>query len=434
MANGTPSNTIPLGSALLEAMGDAKGAMKALGDEAKNAKADARSAQNDLKQAERDAKKAQAAIDKIKGKGGTVTQDQKTEAKRLNNLVDNASKKAMEKQTIVTEKNVKREGLKAQQKVERDRIKNMNQFEKRINGKITGVRDTLHGVGARLSNSNVPALKKAGQSISEAATSLTPESVSSLVKIGGHVLRGAAIGGTVAGVAVGAVKLVDRYNTRNVEESKTRARISDSTTAVMKSFAGKTVSGADADLMSSGLKSQGDMARKQISDENILTKVIGTTGVLAEFFGTSSSVAKREEALGKAFLSNKQVSERFGADVADKLDLEKLGDSFQIKKQLEKNIAADMSAGGLTRRLLELNSTTRDAAKLYYATQDKKALNLLAIKERENRIKNIQAELAFDKKRVLEDPDGASKRKQSAIRDQSIESERIRRNMQTARF
>ena len=476
MANGTPSNTIPLGSALLEAMGDAKGAMKALGDEAKNAKADARSAQNDLKQAERDAKRAQAAIDKVKSKGGTVTQDQKTEAKRLNNLVDDASKKAMEKQTIVTEKNVKREGLKAQQKVERDRIKNMNQFEKRVNGKITGVRDTLHGVGAKLSNSNVPALKKAGKKISEAAGTLTPGIASQLAKVGGQVLRGAGIAaaGVTGGIAV--AKAGETLINRNLEEIKVRGTISNTMTAAMRAFAGKTVSGADANLISSGLKAQADAARKQIESESFTAKIAGTSGFLAEVFGTSATTAKRQKALGDLFLDNAQISERFGADVADKLNVVKIAKSKGVSDVIQRNIDKSLFRGGINTALGDTTFTSRVADGLlalgyetglvsadnykkvndflnelptassgeqtykqkilsyFYSAEDEAATNLEAKAQREKRIEAIQAELEKDKRKVLMDPDGASKRKQSAIRDQSIESERIRRNMQTARF
>ena len=107
MATGTPSNTIPLGSELLAAMGDVKGAFKAMGEEARILKSDARTAQKELKSAERDAKKANAEIEKLTRKGGTVSQAQKDEAKRLDLLVEEKSAEVFKKSQKSAEANLK---------------------------------------------------------------------------------------------------------------------------------------------------------------------------------------------------------------------------------------------------------------------------------------------------------------------------------------
>lgn len=70
----------------------------------------------------------------------------------------------------------------------------------------------------------------------------------------------------------------------------------------------------------------------------------------------------------------------------------------------------------------------------YYRSQDEAKRNELARQERESIISNIQAKIAQDQKEVREDVMGASRRKINAVRDQSLEAERLRRSMQTARF
>ena len=433
MAKGTPSNTIPLGSALLEAAGDIKGLMKALGDESKNAKADAREANKELKQAQREAKKTEDAIGRVKAKGGTVSQEQKAEQSRLKSLVDQRADEAFKKAKISSEKGVKLQAEKDKVKIERERVKDMNQFEKRINGRLMGVKDSLHSVGSKLQSSSIPALKGAGQQISNAAASIAPESLAGVVRAGGLALRAAGVAGATVGVALGAQKFVRR----NVEENRIRGQISDQMTAMLKALAGKTVTGKDASMLIGGFQSQAAFASKQIMKESILAGVIGTKGVIAETFGLSESTAKRAEQLGKIFLDDKLLAERFGSVAADRLDLDMLANSDGVKDKLKLEVGQNITRS-LTKVLSVGNPigalAVRPMLDLYYKAVDEGALHVKAKEERGKRIAAIQAQIEEDRVKVLRDPQGASRRKQNALRDQSLEGERIRRNGRVQRF
>jgi len=435
MANGTPSNTIPLGSALLNAMGDIKGAAKAMGDEAKEAKKSANETNKELKAAQRELKKTNASIDRLKKRGGTLTQEQKTEQKRLQDLVDSKSNEAFKRSKVASETAIKAQAAKDKIKSDRDRIKNMNAYEKRVNSKLIRVQDTMQGVSRTLQSAGSPALQAIGRQVGNAAGAMSTETMATAARVGGLALRGLGLGaaGVAGGFAVAGIG--ERYYRRNIEENRIKGQISDTMTAAFNSLAGRTVSSSDAALLTGGFKQATNRAQSEIRRESFTGRLLGTSGTIAEFFGTSRQARKREEALGKIFLQDRQLSERFGEKVAGDLDLAKLQKSKGVRDIVNQKISEDYVRGVLTKVVSAPGSAMalKPLLDLYYSATDETAINEQAQKQRANNIKAIENQMKADKKRVSEDAKNASKRKQNSIRDQRLEEERLRRNMQTAR-
>ena len=435
MANGTPSNTIPLGSDLLAAMGDIKGAASAMAGEAKKAKADAREATKELKAAEREAKKANDAIEKMRKKGGPVTQEQKLEAKRLDEIVKKKSDEAFARSQKSTEKQVALARAKSEMNLERNMLKNMNQYERRVNSKLLGVRDTMQNVAKNLQGTNIPALQYAGKQIGKGAGAISSKSVSGIAEVAGAALRvgGLATAGIAGGMAVAA--LAERHYNRNVETVRTQGRIDDTLTAALSAMAGQSVTGAQASMLPTGLRRQAAIASRQATRESITGRLIGDEGYLAEMIGTTLKSRQRQEELSKIFLDDQLIAERYGQEVANNLDLEKLARSKGIGDKVQRSIDVNYTraiAESLTGRIG--GSIGVSAVSEYYRSQDEAKRNELARQERESIISNIQAKIAQDQKEMREDVMGASRRKINAVRDQSLEAERLRRSMQTARF
>ena len=193
MANGSPSNTIPLGSAVLRAMGDIKGAAKALGTESKAAKADAREANKELKAAQKEAKKATDAIERLKRKGGIVSKEQQDEQKRLLEEVERRSVVAFDRQKKALATEAESQAAKQQLQVQRDQMRNMNAFEKRVQARLLGVQDSLQAVSRSLQGSGNVTLQKLGKQVGTAAGRITPDATAGIVRLGGLAFPGAGL-------------------------------------------------------------------------------------------------------------------------------------------------------------------------------------------------------------------------------------------------
>lgn len=440
MANGTPSSSIPLGSELLTAMGDIQGAAKAMKQEAIAAKADARSVQQEYKKVEKEAKKANDAIDRLKRKGGTVSVEQQKARDDLENELKRKQVEVFKKAEDAINKDVKFQLAKEKIKAERDMVKNLNQYERRVNGKLLGVRDSMLSVGSKLQNSNIPALQRLGQSIGDEAATINQARLAGITQAGGLALRAAGIAG--AGVAGGfaVASVAQRAIRRNVEETQIRGEISDLMTGALRSLSGKANTGMTANIISAGFKTEAERARKQIASESILGRAIGTTGSLQEFIGLSKSAAEREKVLSQIFLDDRRLSEKFGADLANNLNLQTLEKSKSVRDVVKRNVDENITRGVFSRLAGVAGDVSVGGAigeialKKYYEVQDAEAINAEARKQRAGLIEGIKKQMEADKLMLLRDPQGASRRKQNALRDQSLEAERIRRNMQTARF
>ena len=517
----SPSNTIPLGSAVLRAMGDIKGAAKAMASEAKAAKQEATSANNELKAAQRETKlaeraakdadrelqktkkeaeKAAQAIERLKGSTKPADKQKFKESKELLEDINRRQEEAQKKviastQAIVeakaTEDARRREAEKRQDaasrkllasnmekerlKQERERLKDLNVFERRINDKLFGVKDRLQSVSRSLQSTGNPALQSIGRSIGSAASSITPEGTQGLVRAGGIALRGlrfAKVAGGAVGTGLAVTEFTRRVIRRNIESDIIKGQTQDLIRETFAKAAGRSVELLD---LQERIARQEDIAKTQISRSSFLAGIFGTDGKIAETLGIGKDVAKREKQLIENTTKDALFSERFGAQFADRLDVDKIAQDPSFQKSVELKTRRDEgvpmfvlrqaskrgagafadSFAALGQQYLGISSGTKksiekfgdylaklpltQATKLFgdklFDAVDEAKLQEEAEKQRQAIRDQAMAQIAADQKRVKEDAINASVRKQNAIRDRSLEAERIRRSgREVARF
>jgi len=217
-------------------------------------------------------------------------------------------------------------------------------------------------------------------------------------------------------------------------------------------LATQTATQDDVKRIQGGLSEAQTLAARQAAQESITSELLkpashlsGLVGIteddLASFLGINKTAASKALRLSNTAAANQVFVERFGEDFKEYVNIGQILDGEQFKIAAKREIAREEEGTliGYFKKarsfdLPVLPPGLNDILDRYFEAQEAGKINARAERERTERIRTVTEKLAAAKRESLRDAQGRADAKAAAIRDKSLEAERLRRNMQVARF
>lgn len=443
---GTPSQTFSLGADALEQLGDLAGAAKALSNEAKSAQKNVRDAQREFKELERQQKINEREAKKLQVTSRGLTGEQKEQAeKEIAKLLDStkadaAFQRVFAEQRKVDEKKQKADDLKEQARLKSEFQKEFSDkqtvFEKRVSSKVFKVKDSLDSVAKTLmSGERGAAAQVAGKAISGVSAKITDQTVGSLAGALGPA--GMAVAGIAAGAFIGdkvAQAGINFYKKR-AEAANISSSISSDIFNRVRGFHGRELP-ADELAMLTTLQSNTKAQAQAITKRGKL----GLTGesLLGQVLDIDVSQSKIERQIADNALRVEDVRERFGDELANRIDIDALSKTKTVTGLIRRELA---SQGGMTRLISDFTrglgmiageDVGAGARTLSKIEQDEVVARRIAEGIAKRTVQAEEMKRQAERLKSIENPEVVAERHSRATRFSGLERQRIRRQMSWA--